>query len=81
MATPGKSYTPPKGRATRRRDERRGARRRIPPTLEWILVCLALVALLAIAWWFSLRDGGGGPHTGVGTGPVVVGPAAYADAS
>jgi len=58
MATHGKSYTPPKGRPTRARNDGGRSVYRLPAIYEWIIVGLVLVALMVAAWYFSTRSDG-----------------------
>ncbi len=72
MATHGKSYTPPKGRPTKRRSANRGQASRIPAMFEWIIVGVVIAALMVAAWYFSNRDGGSAQHNGAPPGAAAV---------
>lgn len=51
----GSAVTEPKGRATRARNEDARRRSLIGPTLQWVLIVLALLAVVGAVLWFS-RD-------------------------
>lgn len=64
----GSAITEPKGRATRARNADAGGRSLMGPTLQWILVVVAALAIMAGIFYFG-RDvrsnyGGGGGHSG-----------------
>lgn len=64
----GKAVTAPKGRATRARNEAVGGRSFFGPTLQWVLVIVATLAVLGAIYYFAgdVRSdlGGGGGHSG-----------------
>ncbi len=69
----GKGYTAPKGRPTATRDVAARRSFRMPPTLEWVLLGLVLVAIVVVAYVFTTA-GDGSPHGGLpadGPAPVV----------
>lgn len=64
----GKAVTAPKGRATRARNQDLDGSSFFGPTMQWILVIVAALAIMAGIFYFG-RDvrsdlGGGGGHSG-----------------
>jgi len=63
----GKAVTAPKGRATRAQNDDVSARSFIGPTMQWVLVILAALAVMAAIFFFGRdfrSDFGGGGHSG-----------------
>lgn len=63
-ASKNKSFTPPKGRATRRRNAR-PPRVGLPASLQWLLVVIAAVTV-AVGVFIWLDDTGGSAPTNQG---------------
>ena len=61
----GKAFTEPKGRATRARNES-GDPSRMSPVLQWTLVIIAGLAVMAAIFYFGrdVRSDLGGGHSG-----------------
>ena len=63
MATSGKSYTAPKGKATGAPATGRSG---LSPTLEWVLWAVVAVVVLVAVLWLGRGLNDDTPHTGSG---------------
>ena len=72
----GSSVTAPKGRATRARNDDASGRSFIGPTMQWVLVIVAGLAIMGGLFYFGRdvrSDLGGGGHSGApADAPAVV---------
>lgn len=72
----GSAVTPPKGRATRARNDGGRSRRFISPKLQWTLAILGMLLVLAAIFYFgrdvkSDLNGAGVPSASTSTAAVV----------
>ena len=76
----GSARTAPKGRATPGRHSSGGGGSLLTPTVQWILVTLVGLLIIAAIVYFGsdLGDGGGGDHSGLAPASVVEHPATAA---
>ena len=73
MATSsGSARTAPKGKATPTRDSDDGGRTFLTPTIQWILVVIAGLAIFGAIIYFGSDIGGGGGGGNHGLAPVAV---------